>query len=155
MSQQSSCIPRFLILKCLTHKVLDWLFCRNHQISWWNGSRVNSITVLPQFPFPPKIKKKYSQQKTSVSYLIPRTDDPSRKHKKVSHGNQAGPNDQGENTQKLLEDWLDADEHKNGQEDSQRCGHSDHKGHVVLDVLEKDMVGGTKQKTVSPMGRAF
>lgn len=36
-------------------------------------------------------------RETSASYLIPWTEDPSRKHKKVSHGNQAGPYDQGEN----------------------------------------------------------
>lgn len=72
-----------------------------------------------------------------MSHLIPRTDDPARKHKKVTHGNQAGPDDQGENTQKLLEDGLNADEYKHSQEDSQRCGHSDYKGHMVLNVLKK------------------
>lgn len=34
----------------------------------------------------------------SVSYLIPRTDYTARKHEEVTHGNQAGPDDQGENT---------------------------------------------------------
>lgn len=73
-----------------------------------------------------------------MSYLVPWTDDPARKHKKVTHGNQAGPDDQGENTQKLLEDRLNADKYKNSKKDSQRRGHSDYKGHMVLNVLKKD-----------------
>lgn len=72
-----------------------------------------------------------------MSYLIPRTDDPSRKHKKVTHGNQAGPDDEGEDTEELLKDRLDTDEHKHSQEDGQCRRHGDDKGHVVLHVLRR------------------
>lgn len=73
-----------------------------------------------------------------MSYLIPRTDDPSRKHKKVTHGNQAGPDDKGEDTEELLKDRLDTDEYKHSQEDGQRRRYGDDKGHVVLHVLRGD-----------------
>lgn len=82
----------------------------------------------------------FTTEDITVSYLIPRTDDPARKHKQVTHGNQACPDDQGENPKKLLENGLNADEYKNRQEDSQRCGHSDHKCHVVLNVLKKETI---------------
>lgn len=82
-----------------------------------------------------------------ASYLIPRTDDPAGKHKKVTHGNQAGPNDQRENAQKFLEDGLNADEHKHSQEDGQCRGNGDYKGHMVLNVLQKDEMRKSETRT--------
>lgn len=86
-------------------------------------------------------------------YLIPRADDPSRKHKKVTHGNQAGPDDQGEKTQKLLKDGLNADQYKHSQEDSQRRGDCDDKGHVVLNILETEQMGKNEGKRVTDSER--
>lgn len=51
------------------------------------------------------------------SHLVPGTDDPSGEHEKVTHGNQAAPDEQGEDTEELLEDGFDADENENGEED--------------------------------------
>ncbi len=74
---------------------------------------------------------------THSSYLIPGTDDSSKKHKEVTHGNQAGPDHQGENSEQLLEDGLDADQKKDSEENSQRSGDSDYKGDVILDILQR------------------
>lgn len=75
---------------------------------------------------------------THSSYLIPGTDDSSKKHKEVTHGNQAGPDHQGENTEQFLEDGLDADQNKDSEENSQCSGDSDYKGDVILDILQRD-----------------
>ncbi len=75
---------------------------------------------------------------THSSYLIPGTDDSSKKHKEVTHSNQAGPDHQGENSEQLLEDGLDADQNKDSEENSQRSGDSDYKGDVILDILQRD-----------------
>lgn len=86
---------------------------------------------------------------TQLSYLIPGTDDSSKKHKKVTHGNQAGPDHQGENMEKLLEDGLDADQNKDSEENSQRSGDSDYKGDVILDILQRDC-SVTKRPLTAP-----
>jgi len=75
---------------------------------------------------------------TQLSYLIPGTDDSSKKHKEVTHGNQAGPDHQGKYMEQLLEDGLDADQNKDSEENSQRSGDSDNKGDVILDTLQRD-----------------
>ena len=71
-----------------------------------------------------------------ISDLIPGTDDPAEEHEEVTHDDQAGPDDQREDTQEPLEDGLHADQHEHGQEDGHRRGNRDDKGHVVFDVLE-------------------
>lgn len=62
---------------------------------------------------------------TSLSYLIPRADYSSKKHKQVTHGNKAAPDHQGEETQELLKYRLDADQDEDSQENSQRRGDRD------------------------------
>lgn len=69
------------------------------------------------------------------SHLVPRTDDPSKEHEEVTHGNQAAPDEQREEAEELLEDGLDTDEDEDGEEDDQCGGHGDEEGHVVLYVL--------------------
>lgn len=72
-----------------------------------------------------------------LPYLIPGTNDTAEKHEKVSHGDQAGPNDHGEETEELLKDWLDADQDEDAEEDGQRRGNGDHKGDMSLNVLPR------------------
>ncbi len=86
---------------------------------------------------------------THSSYLIPGTDDSSKKHKEVTHGNQAGPDHPGENSEQLLEDGLDADQKKDCEENSQRSGDSDYKGDVILDILQRDF-SVTKSTLIAP-----
>lgn len=75
---------------------------------------------------------------THSSYLIPGTDDASEKHKEVTHGNQTGPDHQGENPKQLLENGLDANQDEDGEENSQRSGDGDYEGDVILDILRRD-----------------
>lgn len=70
------------------------------------------------------------------SHLVPRTDDPSGEHEEVTHGNQAAPDEQGEEAEELLKDRLDADQDEDGEEDGQCSGHSDEEGYVVLHGLK-------------------
>lgn len=71
------------------------------------------------------------------SYLIPGADDASKKHEEVAHGDQAGPDDQGEDAQELFEDRFNADQDKDAEEDGKRSGNGDHKGDVSLDILKQ------------------
>lgn len=73
-------------------------------------------------------------------YLIPGTNDATEKHEEVAHGDQAGPDDQGEEAQELLKNWLDANEDEDAEEDGQRRGDGNHKGDVRLDVLPRKQI---------------
>lgn len=72
---------------------------------------------------------------TLGSHLVPRTDNPSREHEEVSHGNQATPDEQGEEAEELLENSLDADKNKDGEEDGHRGGNSDEECNVIFHSL--------------------
>lgn len=72
-----------------------------------------------------------------LPYLIPGTYDAAEKHEEVAHGDQAGPDHQGEEAQELLKDWLNADEDEDAEEDGQRRGDGNHKGDVSLDILPR------------------
>lgn len=78
-----------------------------------------------------------NENKNFLSYLIPGTNDAAEKHEEVSHSDEAGPDDQSEETQELFKDRLNADQNKDAEEDGQRRRDSDHKGDVSLDVLPR------------------
>lgn len=78
-----------------------------------------------------------------LPYLIPGTNDATEKHEEVAHGDQAGPDHQGEEAQQLLKHWLDANQDKDAEEDGQRRGNGNHEGDVSLDVLPR---GGEEEK---------
>lgn len=68
-------------------------------------------------------------------YLVPGAEDPSGEHEQVTHGDQTGPDEQGEEAEHPLEDRLDADEDEDGQEEEEGGGDRDQERQVVLCVL--------------------
>lgn len=77
-------------------------------------------------------------------YLVPGPKDAPEEHEEVTHGNQACPDGQGEDVQKLLEDGLDADQHEHAEEEGQSGGDGDDKGDVLLHVLQEPTQAGVR-----------
>lgn len=78
-----------------------------------------------------------NENKHLLPYLIPGTNDATEKHEEVAHGDQAGPDHQGEEAQEFLKHWLDANENEDAEEDCQSRRDGNHKGDVSLDVLQR------------------
>lgn len=83
-------------------------------------------------------------------YLVPGAEDPSGEHEQVAHGDQTGPDEQGEEAEHSLEDRLDADQDEDGQEEEEGGGDRDEERQVVLCVLGEG--GGEKETSEQALG---
>lgn len=82
-------------------------------------------------------------------YLVPGAEYPSGEHEEVAHGDQTGPDEQGEEAEHPLKDRLDADEDEDGQEEEEGGGDCDQERQVVLCVLGGGGEGGGGEREMS------
>lgn len=111
-------------------------FANNHS----NRSRAKWTPITPRGRHPHR-----------CDYLVPGAEDPSGEHEQVAHGDQTGPDEQGEEAQHPLEDWLDADQDEDGQEEEEGGGDRDEERQVVLNVLGAEG-GGGKETSKQALG---
>lgn len=111
LSQHSLCYLSPIALVNLFENSPSWQLDIQYRLRIWpcNSPLFSGVTPHPHLPL--------CVCSPVCPYLVPRADDSSKEHEEVSHGQQAGPDEEGEESQKLLKHSLDAHQHKHTEED--------------------------------------